>query len=188
MKCSKADQLMMKYMDGILSMEEAKQLNLHLTECDACKEEFFAYQKMIDVLQDGQFYKAPDDFESTVMNRIKDIEVEYEIKKTVPIETISAIVWGFFSLIFGIGVLLVLYRQPVLEYLVQNPYLGEWANSMIPAMDILSAYINDFKTEMTNILGTIKYIFEVLRLILIPIVAVLGVVKYYIYRKEKVEI
>ena len=57
-------------------------------------------------------------------------------------------VWGLFSLIFGIGVLLVLYRYPIIEYLVENPYLGDWASSMVPTVDILSTYISDIKEKL----------------------------------------
>ncbi|NLJ87997.1 MAG: hypothetical protein GX327_04345 [Epulopiscium sp.] len=188
MNCNKVDHLIMKYMDGILTMEEAKHLNQHITKCDTCREEFFTYQKMIDVLQDGQLVEAPKDFEATVMNRIKDIEIDYEVKEKISIDTISAMVWGLFSLIFGIGVLLVLYRYPIIEYLVENPYLGDWASSMVPTVDILSTYISDIKEEIISILSTSKYVFSSLRLILIPVLSILGAIKYYIYRKAKVEI
>ena len=40
MNCNKVDHLIMKYMDGILTMEEAKHLNQHITKCDTCREEF----------------------------------------------------------------------------------------------------------------------------------------------------
>lgn len=188
MKCNKSDHLIMKYMDGILTIEEARQLNHHINECDDCREEFFTYQRMIEALQDGQVYEAPENFEVQVMNSIKDIELDYEIKETISVETVKAMVWGLFSLIFGLGILLVLYKQPIIEYLLANPYVGDWASAMIPTVDILSVYISDTKKELQSILVNSEYILTTLRLILIPILAVIGAVHYYIYRKEKVEI
>ena len=94
---------------------------------------------------------------------------------------------GLVFLIFGIGVLLVLYRYPIIEYLVENPYLVI-ASSMVPTVNILSTYISDIKEEIISILSTSKYVFSSLRLILIPVLSILGAIKYYIYRKAKVEI
>lgn len=187
MDCNQADKLIMKYMDGVLSIEEANKLNLHIAECDSCREGFFAYQMMMEELQDN-ILEAPDGFETKVMERIKDIDLDYKIKETMPIENITAMIWGTFSLLFGIGVLLFIYRQPVLEYLLQNPYTGDWAQAMVPTVDILSAYINDVKNKFEDILSNGNQIITSLRMVLVPALAVLGSIQYYIYRKKKVEI
>ena len=43
MKCSEAEELMMKYMDNELSESDAKRLNSHILECVECKESFFIF-------------------------------------------------------------------------------------------------------------------------------------------------
>lgn len=188
MNCNQVDHLIMKYMDGILAMEEAHKLNLHITECDACREEFFTYQTMIEELQDFTVVEAPKEFEAQVMEKINMIEMEYIQKQAVSMENITAMVWGAFSLLFGIGVLLFIYRQSVLEYLIQSPYMGDWIQIMIPAVNMLSSYLNDIRKEVEDILYNGKEIIIYLKITLSSILGVLGVVKYYIYRKKKVEV
>ncbi|HHW66418.1 MAG: hypothetical protein PWP07_1932 [Epulopiscium sp.] len=188
MECNHADKLMMKYMDGILTMEEAQKLNFHITECESCRESFFTYQMVMDELRDESAMKAPDGFESEVMAKIKDIEIDYKLKEPMPIENISAMLWGVFSLLFGIGVLLCIYNQPVLKFLLENPYTKDWAQAMIPTMDLLNEYINDIKTKLQEFVSDGGQIFTVVKMIAVPVLTVLASIKYYIYRKKKVEI
>ncbi|NLK97601.1 anti-sigma factor family protein [Defluviitalea saccharophila] len=188
MECNHADKLIMKYMDGILSMEEAQKLNLHITQCESCKESFFMYQMVMDELRDEAVSEAPDGFEAAVMAKIKDIEVDYKLKEPMPIDNLTAMLWGTFSLLFGIGVLLYIYNQPVLEFLLGNPYTKDWAQAMIPTVDVLSVYVSDIKSKLQELVSNGSQLFTSLKMIAIPVLAVLASIKYYIYRKQKVEI
>lgn len=188
MKCNHADQLLMKYMDGILTMDEAKKLNYHITECVSCREEFFTYQIMMEELQEGKMVEAPEQFEFEVMDKIKGIDFDYKVKEIGSIENITAMLWGVFSLVFGIGVLLFIYRQPVLEYLLQSPYMGDWVKAVLPAVDLLSSQINDIRTEIEEFLSNGRQIITLLKVITISVLTMLASIQYYIYRKKKVEI
>ncbi|NLM13667.1 MAG: hypothetical protein GX209_07970 [Epulopiscium sp.] len=188
MECNHADKLIMKYMDGILSMEEAQKLNFHITECESCRESFFTYQMVMDELRDEAVYEAPDGFEAAVMAKIKDIEVDYKLKEPMSMENITAMLWGMFSLLFGIGVLLCIYSQPILDYLLGNPYTMDWAQAMIPTVEVLAVYVNDIKTRLQELVSSGSQILTSLKMIAIPVLVVLASIKYYIYRKQKVEL
>ncbi|NLK21861.1 MAG: zf-HC2 domain-containing protein [Epulopiscium sp.] len=188
MNCNKVDHLIMKYMDGTLTKGEAKDLNSHIVGCSSCKEEFFIYQRVIEGMENDKAIEAPVDFEVGVMEKIKNIEIDYRPKKTTSLETIKAMVWGIFSLMFGIGVLLFIYRESFLEYMLQNPYIGHWAKVIVPTAYVLSSYIDQIKNEIGDILIYSKPLISSLRVVVISILTVLLGIQYYIYRRKKVEL
>ena len=73
MKCSEAEQLMMKYIDSELSEKDAKELNSHLLVCNECKESFYIYDSLMGDLKLLPDFEAPADFEYNVMAQIKKL-------------------------------------------------------------------------------------------------------------------
>ncbi len=132
MKCSEAEQLMMKYMDSELSEKDAKELNSHLLVCNECKESFYIYDSLMGDLKLLPDFEAPADFEYNVMAQIKKLsDDEYEVNYSVR-NKIAGAIWGTFSILFGTGTLLVLYREPLMTSLINNPYIGDSVAKLIP--------------------------------------------------------
>ena len=106
----------------------------------------------------------------------------------MPMENITGIVWGIFSILFGIGVLLVIYQQEILSFLLSYPYTSSWIGQFIPTFDLLTQYLQQLQKNMSGIIVSIRQIVENGKTLLALILVVLGMVQYRIYRKEKVEV
>lgn len=138
MKCSEAEELMMKYMDNELSEKDAKLLNEHLLVCSECKESFYIYDSLIGDIMLMPDFEAPADFESNVMAEIRKIsEEEYKVTYSIK-NKIYGIIWGSFSLLFGTGTMLVLYREPIMTSLLNNPYIGNNVARLIPVSETIT--------------------------------------------------
>lgn len=188
MKCRQADELMMNYLDGILSKDKAYQLNQHLQQCDACVETFYAYEQIKKELHQMNIVEAPIGFTEQVMGRIEEIKPQYDLQKEMPMENITGIVWGIFSILFGVGVLLVIYQQEILSFLLSYPYTSSWIGQFIPTFDLLTQYLQQLQKNMSGIIVSIRQIVENGKTLLALILVALGMVQYRIYRKEKVEV
>ena len=70
--CKKAENLIMKYMDGELSPEDAQLLNDHIKCCEKCREEFFVFDAMMQNAAEvsKEVIRAPEGFEKAVMSKI----------------------------------------------------------------------------------------------------------------------
>lgn len=55
---------MMKYMDSIITEQEATELRSHIEECEICKEDFIMYNHILEEFSNiDNIIEAPDDFE-----------------------------------------------------------------------------------------------------------------------------
>ncbi|NLP46364.1 MAG: hypothetical protein GX347_04860 [Epulopiscium sp.] len=188
MKCEHADELMMNYLDGVLSKDQAYQLNQHLQKCDSCVETFYAYEQIQEEFKKMSVVEVPEDFTRNVMSKINKITPQYHLEPQSCIENINGIVWGIFSILFGIGVLLVMYQQELLQFLLNNPYTASWIGQFIPTFDLLADYLVQLQHNINEVFVFVQKIMGNIKNVLIFILIVLGVVQYQIYRKEKVEI
>lgn len=187
MKCRQADELMMEYLDGVLTEEKAQQLNQHLKSCDSCVETFYAYEQIKEELNDMVMIEAPHEFTQEVMAAVALIEPQYEVQIN-PIENITGIVWGMFSICFGVGILLFMYQQEILTALLGHPLTSSWVGQFIPAFDLLGEYLQQLQSNLAGIKEFLQQIVENGKNLLIASLVLLGIVQYKIYRKEKVEI
>ncbi|NSL53334.1 anti-sigma factor family protein [Calidifontibacillus erzurumensis] len=71
MKCSQSYvELMHKYLDEEIGVEEEKQLKNHLNECSSCLNHFQELEKAIAFVQSTTHIHAPLNFTNSVMNRL----------------------------------------------------------------------------------------------------------------------
>lgn len=74
MKCSQADDLIDKYIEGRLSIESANKLEEHIKECDRCRRELYTRKSVYILMTNDRTIKAPDGFEKIVMSAIEGID------------------------------------------------------------------------------------------------------------------
>ena len=74
--------LLSSYLDGDLTPEQRAEVDAHLAECEACREELELLQLTLDALHDLPELEAPAGFADAVMDRV---EAEEEAAKVVPI-------------------------------------------------------------------------------------------------------
>ncbi|NMA83007.1 MAG: hypothetical protein GX962_03975 [Epulopiscium sp.] len=187
MKCRQADELMMAYLDGILTQEKAQELNIHLQNCDLCVESFYAYEQIKQELNEIVITEAPHGFTQRVMATVAEIDPQYEVQAN-PIENLAGIVWGMFSIFFGVGILLLMYQQEILNLLLSHPLTSSWIGQFIPTFDLLRDSIQGIQSNLIGIKEFIIQMIESGRNLLTVSLVVLGIVQYKIYRKEKVKI
>lgn len=74
MNCNQANDYMMKYFDGELSNEEHAKLIHHINKCSQCCADFQEYNSIVKVLEEDKEIEPPENFEMTVMSKIRTIE------------------------------------------------------------------------------------------------------------------
>lgn len=143
MNCKKAENFIMNYMDNTLSSAEAEELNKHLKTCESCKESFAVYEMMLDTFENADLTTAPNDFEQKLMIKISNITPVYLIQNPISIESINSLIWGIFTILFGAGIILNIYSEPIMNYISQNQYIADFYTVITPIGNLISEYINN---------------------------------------------
>ena len=185
MNCRDAEKYMMKYMDGEMSLAEAAELQVHVSECPICACAFQIYDHMLEEFESYALMEAPEGFEGAVMARVTQLEpdmikVEYSIK-----DRVWGHVFGTFTVLFGTGAIVAFYRQPILKSLSQNPYLSSHIKALQPVeqeiayqMSVVSDMVNEsFSVLNHTISNSAGIIFIVL--------SVVCFLQYYMIRRRK---
>ena len=74
--------LLSSYIDGDLTPDQRAEVDEHLAECEACREDLELLRLTLDALHDLPEFEAPAGFADAVMDRV---EAEQEAAKVVPI-------------------------------------------------------------------------------------------------------
>ena len=130
MNCDKADLLMMKYMDGEISISEAKLLNSHLLVCEICKEAFIVYDLVLETLEGFDDVEAPESFQDAVMVKIvglPKLEKQHVYSKKDRMKLVLA---GSFVSMLSVGAILISYREALIENFINHPVLGEYTKEL----------------------------------------------------------
>ena len=186
MNCKNSEKLIMKYVDGELSEEEAKLLNGHITKCSECKAEFYFYDNMLKSFGNFEEVEAPETFEADVMAKITALghnysEVEYKVEHKV-----LGAVLGTFSVIIGGGVALFVFREPILNAVTG----GETVSPYYAKLAEISGFVGEFwfnlKSAASNVIasanGAVGAYMGVIIMLIVAIVAIQGVL---LYRKKR---
>lgn len=70
MECSKVSELIMKDIDGNITIDEKNTLKQHINDCVLCREEYFNLKESMELFNDIEEKVAPDEIENIVMNKI----------------------------------------------------------------------------------------------------------------------
>ena len=152
MECSKANELMMKYMDGAISTQEAERLHKHIEQCEDCKADFLIYDEIVTGFSTLDETPAPDGFTEAVMAKIESLETESaSAKASVKADNILVTVWGIFSVLFGLGFALAMNREAISEFLSSRPALAGYMETLAP----IGVMAGDFASGITAAVETI---------------------------------
>lgn len=178
---------MMKYMDSIITEQEATELRSHIEECEICKEDFIMYNHILEEFSNiDNIIEAPDDFELQVMAKIDKLEPIY-IDCETKSESLLCALWGSFSVFAGIGTILIINKEAITNFIMKNPNFSAYADMLIPVEN----YVEQFKVSLASIFtslieSTSGYITSLKYVSLIAFI-LLMVAQYIIYKKDKVE-
>jgi len=186
MDCKMSDMLIMKYMDGELDEAEAKLLNEHILDCEACRKEFYFYDNLVKGFETLPEIEAPQNFEMEVMARIKALDHSYAQTGYKTENKILGVVFAIFAVIIGGGIGLYAFREPILNSAFGSALGGESYDKLIGVSDFVGEFMTMIRDTVLGVLsssGPAASIF--MGVIAVLIVAVVALQGYILYRKRR---
>lgn len=184
-ECLKASDMMMKYMDGELCEKEAVKLREHVALCPSCKADFELYDFICEKLTDnGGLTSAPEKFTESVMNLVAALPTPKK-QAASAFDRIMGVTLGLFSLLFGLGFLLVINRDQIIARLYSIPALQGYVQIVEPrAQWIGEAFAGLLESVQAGFMSAFGFISEH-RFIIFGVFAVLVVGQVILFRSAR---
>jgi hypothetical protein len=115
MNCKKAEKLMLKAHDGLISEEESKELKNHITSCPLCKKNNEEYRNIFEVLQKTEFPEPKPYFWERLRPKLKEQKV-FEPLQAWKQWGLRAIPLSLLLVLFLASAILILGPQPREEF------------------------------------------------------------------------
>ncbi len=186
MDCDRANDFMMRYMDGELSQNDANDLSLHFETCKTCKSDFILYDQILSDFSGLEIINAPEGFEAAVMSKINELP-SISAKVVSTIENMMCLAWGAFSVLFGFGFLAVINRETILAYVYSKPEYSTFATVLTYVSDYMFRFSTNLVTLTNDLLATTAGYITSSRFVLLGIFATLAVAQYVMHQRDKVE-
>jgi hypothetical protein len=184
-ECERAHGLIMKYMDGELDESGAALLRDHASACADCKADFEIYDFISSELQDTGLTPAPESFVVDVMKIVSGLPQPKQLISN-SFDRIMRIALGLFSILFGIGFLLVLNRESIIDYLHGVPAFEGIMETAVPAAESLGAGVNELAGNAYGaFINALEFVSDY-RYILAGGIILLVVMQVILYRKRLV--
>ena len=190
MRCEQAGNLMMKYMDSLLSEKEAEKLNLHLLDCADCRADFHAYDQMVEIFaeeaSDNLESALPDLFEQETMAMIEALGVlPNHYTKT---DNLLCMLWGGFSVLIGLGFGIALNKDAIGSLLADSPEGLQILRFFEPVSASVSSAANGVATAVSQGMAQAAGYVSASRWVLLVVFSCLAVTYFLVDRKKKMEI
>lgn len=188
MDCKKANDLMMKYMDMTMTEKEANALKEHIGKCAECYEDFLTYNEILEGFSDNSDnIAAPEGFEACVMEKIYGLGEIYKEKENSFYPFFYGI-WCVISMLCGFGMLLILNKEAIMNYLSSNAMLSGY----VKYFEAIESYGLQFKANILNLLDMLLssiggYISNI-QFVAVVALFILISAQIIIFRKNKVEV
>ena len=182
MDCDKATDLMMKYMDGVLSEAEAASLNGHITECAQCKEDFLAYDGIMGNFSGMTLCEPPEGFELRVMSIIRQLP-EMGLKS---VHRSLYGVLGVFSFLLGLGIILDMNKDAALDWMGRYPQFKPLLDVYAPVSEAVRNISHQVSLALSMVSSYLQQVSSGLYYVPLLIFGVLAAAQFIIYRKERV--
>ena len=183
--CLKANDYMMKYMDGDITDNEAKRLKDHIDRCDDCREDFKLYDFILDELSvDTELSSPPEGFTAAVMVKVEAVPAPRKLINA-SFDSLLCGVWGVFSVVFGVGFLLVLNREQILDYFSGIPALSGYVAAIMPMSERISAFFSGLVASFGQFFVSAGAFLSSYRYWIFGIFAALVVCQYFVNRRSK---
>lgn len=153
MKCEDADLLMMKYIDGEITSQEAEKLNQHLLACKKCKESFLVYEGMLWEMNDIQQVDTPEGFECAIMAKIKALPQAKSLYSTG--DKVKIWVAGTFAMLLSIGAIFIVYRDAIIFNLGKNQHFGMYMQNLLPLVERVEAQTENVISTFNTAIGRV---------------------------------
>jgi len=184
MDCRYAEKLMMKYMDGEISEEEARELNKHILVCENCREEFFVYDRMITEAEavSAEEITAPEGFEEAVMMKIRAEKTPvYGYSKN---DKIRAACVGTCGLFFAVSYFLVINQQAVISKMYRYPVFEQYLNKMVPFARSMEVYAGRIVSMINNVVLQADRILSSMGIAILGLIVVFCMLQAVVYTRK----
>ena len=180
--CDKASDLMMKYMDGVLTDAEAVSLNRHIKICSQCEEDFLMYDSIMNNFSEGTLSEPTEGFEGRVMALIMQLP-ETEVKS---VNRPLFGVLGVFSVLLSLGIILDMNKESLLNWMRQYPQL----DPLFRVFDPVSGAVSGISLQVSDAFARISSYFQQigsgLNYVPLMLFGVLAAAQIIIYSRERV--
>lgn len=106
MNCIEFDEKISLYIDDQLDSFDRKEFELHLLECDSCREE---YEEMINILKytaEMEEVELPDNYRSTLRKKLEEETSKTRYARRFNWRVLSSVAAGLLLLVVGYGIVL----------------------------------------------------------------------------------
>ncbi len=167
-QCQRAQDLMMKYLDNLISPEEQSYLDDHLVGCEACCFDFSAFKQVVSSLTEAAEIEivAPEGFEEAVMAQIHKLPATNHSKTDALVYTLLAVLSG----LFGLGFLVAINSGPVLEFL-NEAGLTSYVAFISSIMPISEEFFRTFLQNLTTLAASVTEVLSGARFVLLGLAA-----------------
>ena len=187
MNCKEADILINKYLDGVITEEEAVLLNEHITQCPSCKEEFLLYDSIFEDIKEIPVMTAPEGFEKIVMAKVHQYN-NMPILVRLLKEKVTLYIFAIFAVLFTTASILAFNRNTIISILSKNPSFEGMVRKMIPVAESFVNHTETLKEVFTTIISQVNGTLSELSGILAGAVILLCLLQGYIlYRHRKIK-
>ena len=182
MDCEKAGALMMKYMDGVLTENEAGSLHQHIKVCARCEEDFLAYDGIMNNFAEMSLSEPPEGFEIRVMEIVRQLP-EVGLKS---VHRALYGVLGVFSVLLGLGIILNMNKESLLNWVDRYPQLQPLARIYAPISDAVGNISLQVSSAAAQILSVLRQAGSGLSYVPLLLFALLAAAQFVMYRRERV--
>jgi len=155
MVCEKSNELMMRYMDGLLDDFDEMNLHKHLETCDACSEDFAVYTEMLMGFNHNNFevVDAPEDFAANVMAQIDDINLYFPEKvrnRGRVFDICLFALWGAMLAVITSAALIYGFNEQISTWLATNELHALYA-AYAPVADFVVGFGTSLGAHAANV-------------------------------------
>lgn len=184
--CAKNQGFMMRYMDSAITDREMASLKAHMELCESCREDFAAYERMLAEFAGMELSEAPAGFELAVMAKIGLLPAAYDGGES-RLDTLICLVWGSLSVVSGVGMLLYVNRESVMQWAGDVPTLSACVDAFEPVSEAVTGFFAQCGQLVDAGLDAFGAYSTMLQLVLMGVFSALALAQFFIYRKEKVK-
>lgn len=186
MNCKTSEKLIMKYVDGEISEDEARLLNSHITQCSSCRADFYFYDGLIKSLNEFEEIEAPVTFEAEVMAKINALDYNYAGSGYRTEHKVFNVVLGVFSVIMGGGVVLFIFREPILNALLGSEQSSPYYSKLVEISDFAGELWVSLKNSVAGAVSSANgAIGAYMGIIIMLIIAVVVLQGFLLYKKRR---
>jgi len=181
MDCEKANDLMMKYMDGILTEPEAQSLHGHIKVCGRCKEDFLIYDGIMGDFSKMTLSEPPEGFEMRVMNIVRQLP-ETGLKS---VRRSLYGVLGVFSVLLGLGIIMNMNRESLLNWIGRYPQFKPLLDAYAPIADAFGKISMQVSAALSQVSAYLQQAASNLYYVPLLLFLALAAAQLFIYKRER---